>query len=81
MDISLPITLADRFSAVLMGLCGMVAARGGRDHAAAPMVVLVWSRLRRMVTRFLALKARVDARVAATADTVPQAGPRATTPT
>ena len=61
MDNPLPVTLTDRFACILAGICQMVAARGGRDHAAAPMVVLVWSRLRRMVTRFTALVARMEA--------------------
>lgn len=56
-----PLTLTDRFACILGGLCRMVAARGGRDHAAAPVALLVWSRLSRMVTRFKALVAQMEA--------------------
>jgi len=61
---SSPATLspAERFACILDGLCSAVAARGGgRDRLAGPLVVLIWSRLRRIAAQVAALAARIAA--------------------
>ncbi len=61
-----PQTATDRFALILGALCRAVAARGADKRgcgglAAGPVLVLLWTRLRRMATRFAALAARVRA--------------------
>ncbi len=59
---STPPAPAERFALILDGLCQAVAARGGgRDRLAGPLVILIWSRLRRLGVRFAALAARIAA--------------------
>ena len=59
---TLPTAPADRFASIIDGLCRAVAARGGgRDRLAGPLVILIWSRLRRIAVRFAALAARIAA--------------------
>ena len=58
-----PSSPAERFAGVIDLLCRAVAARGGRDGLAGPLVVLIWSRLRRMAGRFARLAARTGAGV------------------
>ena len=53
---------AERFALILDGLCSAVAARGGgRDRLAGPLVILIWSRLRRIAAQVAALAARIAA--------------------
>ena len=57
-----PRTQAERFAGIIEGLCRAVAARGGgRDRLAGPLVVLIWTRLRRIAAQVVALAARVEA--------------------
>ena len=52
----------DRFAGIMAGLCAAVAARGGgRDRLAGPLVILIWSRLRRIAVQVAALAARIAA--------------------
>jgi hypothetical protein len=45
--------IPDRFALIIEGICQAVARRGGRlDGIAAPLIVLIWTRLRRLATRF-----------------------------
>jgi hypothetical protein len=53
-----PATPADQFDRLIEGLCRAVAARAGRGLA-GPLVILVWSRLRRMALRFASLAERL----------------------
>lgn len=51
-------TIAARFAAIIEGLCRAVAARGAKGAfgpASQPLVILLWSRLRRMAARFAIL--------------------------
>jgi hypothetical protein len=44
---------ADHFALIIEGLCHAVARRGGiLGGLAGPLIILVWSRLRRLATRF-----------------------------
>ncbi len=54
-------SLADRFALVLDGLCRVLAVRGSRDRAATALMLLLWSRLRRTVQRFVDLAGRYRA--------------------
>lgn len=56
-----PLSLTERFRLILGGISRAVAAKGGRDHAAGPLVILICNRLNRIVTRLLALAAQVAA--------------------
>ncbi len=61
-EAALPTTPTDRFAGILDGLCRAVAARGGGpDRLAGPLVILIWTRLRRLAVRFAALAARIAA--------------------
>lgn len=51
--------LAKRLALTVEHLCRVVAARGAKERALAPMVLLLWTRLRRMAARFEALVAHV----------------------
>jgi hypothetical protein len=72
----LPTGLADRLALIIEGLCRAVAARGPKDRAAVPLIVLVWGRLRRLSARFASLAAAVrDGRLrAARLGSSPRAG-------
>ncbi len=50
-----------RFAAIIGLLCRTVGARGGGGRLAGPLVILIWTRLRRMGARFAALAARLAA--------------------
>ena len=45
-------TPADRFARIIEGMCLAVARRGGLRLLAGPLVILIWSRLRRIAARF-----------------------------
>jgi len=53
-------TATDRFAAILDALCRSVAASSGMT---GPLIVLIWSRLRRVEARFAAAAARVGSGV------------------
>ena len=56
-----PLTPPERFAAILDGLCQAVARRGGgRDRLAGPLVILIWTRLRRIAAQVVALLARIE---------------------
>ena len=57
---ALPATLADRFALIIDGLGRVVAARHA-SGLAGPMVILIWTRLRRAGARFATLLARFEA--------------------
>ena len=60
--ISAPIsTPAERLAGILDMLCRAIADRGGRKLLAGPLVILIWTRLRRISTRVLNLAARIEA--------------------
>ena len=61
MPAALPTTPTDRFASILDGLCHAVAERGGRRLLAGPLVILIWSRLRRLAAQVAALAARITA--------------------
>ena len=52
---------AERLAGILDALCRAIADRGGRKLLAGPLVILIWSRLRRLSTRVLTLAARIEA--------------------
>ena len=56
-----PLTPDDRFAGIIDGLCRAVAASLGRNGVTGPLIILIWSRLRRTATRFARLAARVRA--------------------
>ena len=51
-------TLATTFAAILAGLRAAIAPTAARDRARTALLVLIWSRLGRMATRFERLFAR-----------------------
>ncbi len=53
--------LADRFAHLVEGLRRILAARGAGDWLALPLMLLLWSRLRRTAERFARLAAKVHA--------------------
>ena len=53
--------LSDRLAPIIAGLCRAVASQAVAHRALAPLLVLVWSRLRRMAARFACLAGRADA--------------------
>jgi hypothetical protein len=55
----LPTGLADRLALIIEGLCQAVAARGPKIPASVPLIVLAWTRLRRLSARFASLAAAV----------------------
>jgi hypothetical protein len=69
-----PTGLSERFALVLDGLCRALAAHMAANRAAAPLLILLWSRLRRAASRFAALAAR------AAADPAPSPRPRTARP-
>ena len=63
MTISVPpspfTTLSQRLWVIVTALRVMVAARGGKDRAMSPMVVLVWSRIGHLAFKFETMVARL----------------------
>jgi len=53
--------LSGRLAPIIAGLCRAVASQAVAHRALAPLLVLVWSRLRRMAARFACLAGRADA--------------------
>ncbi len=53
--------LADRFASLVEGLRRVLAARGAGAWLAGPLILLLWSRLRRTAERFARLAAKVHA--------------------
>ena len=51
----------ERLAGILDMLCRAIADRGGRKLLAGPLVILIWTRLRRLSTRVLRLAARIEA--------------------
>jgi hypothetical protein len=47
-----PLAPADRLALIIEGLCQAVARKGGITGLAGPFLILIWTRLRRTVTRF-----------------------------
>jgi hypothetical protein len=77
----LPTALPDRLAQIIEGLRAAVAGRGPKAGAAAPLIVLVWTRLRRLSERFVALAAAVQAgRLSASHAARPRADPVAPSP-
>ncbi len=58
---SAPPTLAERFARIIAGLCRTVAAQIAGGRLAAPMIVLIWTRLNRLGVRFARVAARGEA--------------------
>ena len=57
-----PPTPTNRLAGLIDALCQAVARRGGgRDRLAGPLVILIWSRLRRLAAQVAALAARIEA--------------------
>ena len=56
-----PSALARRLAGILDLLCRAVADQGGRKLLAAPLVLLVWGRLRRLSTRITRLATKIEA--------------------
>lgn len=54
-------TLPDRLALIIDGLRRALAVRAGVNAAVAPIVLLLWNRLSRIVQRFAAIAARVGA--------------------
>jgi hypothetical protein len=52
---------ADTFARLIAGLCRAIAARSPANPLAWPLMLLAWSRLRRMATRFARLALRLRA--------------------
>jgi hypothetical protein len=57
---SVPPPPAERLACLIDGLCKAVAAHGVRGLLTAPLLLLLWSRLRRMAVRARRLAARID---------------------
>ena len=56
-----PLSATDAFALIVERLCQTVAAQSYRERMAAPLILLIWTRLRRLAARFAALAARVRA--------------------
>ncbi len=56
-----PRNLTERFDLLIRRLCDAVAIQSAKWAYITPLMVLVWSRLRRMSRRFAALAARMEA--------------------
>lgn len=54
-------TVTDRFDLIIDGLCRAIAANQPSGPTAAPLMFLLWNRLRRMAIRFAAIAVRVHA--------------------
>ncbi len=52
-----PATPTERLAAIIAWLAGCVAEQGCRQRLAGPLVVAIWTRLRRISAQFLALAA------------------------
>ena len=59
--LSTPTPLPDRLAGIFEGLFRWVANRGTRNPAAGPLLLLAWTRLRRLSDRFAALVAAAQA--------------------
>jgi hypothetical protein len=55
------LTVTDRFARIMDALCRVVAASRTERLGPGPLIVLIWTRLRRMATRVAKLAARVQA--------------------
>ena len=82
-----PATPTERLAAIIAWLAGCVAEQGCRQRLAGPLVVAIWTRLRRISAQFLALAATPvpPARPApaghnAAPDTAPRPAPQAARP-
>ncbi len=76
-----PSTPAAHLAGIIDLLCRTVAAQIKGGRLAGPLIILIWSRLRRLGTRFAALDARVQAgTLRATAAARRRAAPRAARP-
>ena len=53
--------LAERFACLVEGMCRAIAARSAGIGLAVPLMLLLWSRLRRTALRFARLAAKVHA--------------------
>ncbi len=60
-SLTLPAAPADRFACLIDGLCRAIAAPGAGRGLAGPLMILLWSRLRRLSVRFAVLAARFRA--------------------
>jgi hypothetical protein len=73
--------LSHRLALILDGLCRVAGACGSTDRALAPMMLLLWARLRRMAARFERLAAQVrSASLPAAPAATPRPMPRAPRP-
>lgn len=54
-------SLSRRFARILQGVLECLAVRAARDHAMAPLALLVWKRMGHAITRFAAIAARYHA--------------------
>jgi hypothetical protein len=72
---TLPSTPADRFAGIIDALCRAVAARVGWGGLTGPLVILIWSRLRRMAVRFARLAHPRSAAARATTRRTPASRP------
>ncbi len=58
---SAPLDPADRLALIIDGLCRSVAARIAGRRLAGPLIILIWTRLRRIGRDFAGLAARIRA--------------------
>ena len=58
---TVPRAPAERLAGIIDMLCRAVADHGGRKVLAGPLVILIWTRLRRLSTRVVSLAARIEA--------------------
>ncbi|MGC8469076.1 MAG: hypothetical protein ACP5NI_04125 [Acetobacteraceae bacterium] len=61
MNLTLPTTPAERFAAIIEGVCRAIGTHAAKERLLAPVLRLVWSRLRRIGARFARLAARIPA--------------------
>ena len=61
MLLNLPVSVMDRFTTTLDGLCRAVAARSLRGMLTGPLILLIWCRVRRISVALQALALRVEA--------------------
>lgn len=54
------LSLSERLALTIDGLCRALAARGAKEHAVIPLIVLAWTRLRRLLARLEALSAKLQ---------------------
>ncbi len=76
-----PRDLTERFDLLIRRLCDAVAIQSARHPFLTPLLVLVWTRLRRMARRFASLAARMEAgRLKPPRPTIQNADPDRTRP-